>query len=328
MKPFLILALSGILSCQVNAQSISNGNFNSGTASWGCNPETNTESVYGGSSTTNMVAEVDAQAGLCQTINGLTVGALYRVTFLCSRRTSCGPVVQSMNVAVSGGAASKNISRNGTAFSLVSEFVDFVPTATVHTLTFTGTTTETCNLLVDNIQLTLISALPVELSAFTANCSNGYGLINWTTESEARTDHFTIESSADGLSWNEVGQVKAQFSSQTKTNYSYRVDNPASGTNYYRLRLTDVDGTEEILSVASLTCENDELLFYPNPAKGVLVVNASADDFSGVFDASGRSVSMEVHILNKKQFQVDLSGYGAGMYFLQIGDRRYKLLKE
>ncbi|WP_343637417.1 T9SS type A sorting domain-containing protein [Fluviicola sp.] len=325
---FIILALSGILSCQVYAQSIANGNFNSGTASWGCNPETNAESVYGGSSNTNVVAEVDAVAGLCQTITGLTVGALYRVTFLCSRRTSCGPTVQSMTVTISGGAASKNISRNGTAFSLVTEFVDFVPTATVHTLTFTGTTTETCNLLVDNVQLVLVSALPVELSSFTANCSGGSGLLNWTTESESRTDHFTIESSADGLSWKEEAQVKAQFSSQTRTDYSYRVDNPLSGTSYYRLLLTDVDGTEEMLSVASLTCENDEVTLYPNPAKGLLTVNASANDFAGVFDASGRSVSADVQILNKKQFQVDLSGYGAGLYFLQISDHRYKIVKE
>ena len=60
MKPILALAIYCILQCTAYSQTISNGNFNSGTASWGCNPETNPESVYGGSSGTNVVAEVDA----------------------------------------------------------------------------------------------------------------------------------------------------------------------------------------------------------------------------------------------------------------------------
>lgn len=326
MKPILILALGCILQCQIYAQTIANGNFNSGTTSWGCSPETNTESVYGGSSTTNTVAEVDVAAGLCQTITGLTVGASYRITFLCSRRTSCGPTLQSMNVTI--GAASKSISRNGTAFSLTTEFVDFVPTATSHTLTFTGTTTETCNLLVDNIQVTLVSGLPVELSAFDAICSDAGVLVNWTTESEVRTDYFTIESSFDGSSWNESARVDAQFNSQIRTEYFHELDQSVSGLKYYRLRLTDIDGTEEILSFVSLNCEHEEVLIYPNPTKGILTVNASEKEFAGVFDSSGRKVSEIVRILNKQQFEIDLSSLSAGLYCLQVGDKSYKLLKE
>ena len=324
MKPILALALCCIWQCAAYSQTISNGNFNSGTASWGCNPETNPESVYGGSGS-NPVAEVDAVAGLCQTINGFTVGALYRVSFLCSRRTSCGPTVQSMNVTIGG--VTKSISRNGTAFSMVAEFVDFVPTANVQTLTFTGTTTETCNLLVDNIQITLTSGLPVELSSFAASCSNNGALLNWITESEARTNYFTIESSADGTSWSEVGKVDAKFNSQTRTNYTYHSDRAAEGINYYRLRLTDMDGTEEVLSVVSLNCENDQVLIYPNPTSGILYVNTSVDAFAGIFDSSGRRVSESLRVFNE-QFEVDLSHLAAGLYYLQIGDEKHKVVKE
>lgn len=326
MKPILALAIYCILQCTAYSQTISNGNFNSGTASWGCNPETNPESVYGGSSGTNVVAEVDAAAGLCQTITGLTVGALYRVSFLCSRRTSCGPVVQNMNVTIGG--ATKSFSRNGTAFSLVPEFIDFVPTATVHTLSFTGTTTETCNLLVDNIQITLSSGLPVELSSFTANCSAGGALLKWITESETRSDYFTMEASTDGTAWNEVGKVDAQFSSQTRTNYAYQADYSADRINYYRLRLTDVDGTEEVLSVVSLNCENNQVLIYPNPTSGILYVNASVDEFAGVFDSSGRKVTEHLSVLNEDRFEVDLSGFAAGFYYLHVGNENYKVVKE
>lgn len=325
MKPILALAIYCILQCTSYSQTISNGNFNSGTASWGCNPETNPESVYGGSGS-NTVAEVDAIAGLCQTINGFTVGALYRVSFLCSRRTSCGPTVQSMNVTIGG--VTKSISRNGTAFSMVAEFVDFVPTANVQTLTFSGTTTETCNLLVDNIQITLSSDLPVELSSYTASCSAGGALLKWITESETRSDYFTMEASTNGTTWSELGKVDAQFSSQARTNYVYQADYSADGINYYRLRLTDVDGTEEVLSVVSLICEDNQVLIYPNPTSGILYVNTSVDEFAGFFDSSGRKVTEHLSVLNEDRFEIDLSGFAAGFYCLQIGDERYKVLKE
>ena len=328
MKPFLILALSGLLACQTYAQTIANGNFNLGVDSWGCNPETNLESVYGGASNTNTVAEVDAAAGLCQTITGLTVGAFYRLSFLCSRRTNCGPTLQSINVTMSGGVFSRAVSRNGTAFSLALETIDFVATSTSHTITFAGTTTETCNLLLDDLRITLVSGLPVELSAFTATCSNGKALVNWTTESEARTNYFTIEHSVNGSSWNKVAQVNAQLNSESRTDYSYLINEPVTGTNYYRLRLTDMDESEEILSLVSLNCENDEVTIYPNPTKGSLRVNASATDFAGVFDASGRRIFENLTVLNKNQFEVDLSSFAAGLYYLQLGDKRFKLVKE
>lgn len=328
MKPIFILALSGLLAWQAHAQTVANGNFNLGVTSWGCNPETNIESVYGGVSNTNTVAEVDAAAGLCQTITGFTVGSFYRLSFLCSRRTNCGPTLQSMNVTMSGGVFARSVSRNGTGFSLALETIDFVATATSHTLTFAGTTTETCNLLLDDIRITLVSGLPVELSAFTATCSNGKALVNWTTESETRTHYFTIEHSVNGSSWNKAMHVNAQLNSESRTDYSYLINETVTGTNYYRLRLTDMDGSEEILSLVSLNCGHEEVTIYPNPTKSSLRVNASADDFAGIFDASGRRIFENLTVLNKNQFDVDLSSFAAGIYYLQLGDNRFKLVKE
>lgn len=323
-----ILVIVCVLPYQLVAQTVLNGNFNSNGASWGCSPEVNAESVYGGSSNSNLVAEVDALAGLCQTISGFTAGSYYKLSFLCSRRTTCGPTVQTMNVSMSGGVMNRSVSRNGTAFSLTTEFIYFYANAATHTLTFTGTTTETCNLLVDNIQISLVSALPVELSAFKMTCSGSDVIANWTTESEARTDHFTIEGSADGTSWKELGTVAAQQNSQTRTQYSYTLENaPLNTTNYYRLRLTDLDGTQEILSLVSLNCKDEQAVLYPNPTKDMTVVRAPFKEFEGVFDASGREVVAEVSVLGKQAFQVDLSVFSPGLYYLKVGGEMYKVVK-
>ncbi|MFT5511949.1 MAG: hypothetical protein ACI8SE_000343 [Bacteroidia bacterium] len=79
----------------VSAQTVTNGNFNNMSSGWGCSPEaTYMGKTYGGTSTINRVAEVDKQAGLCQTISGFTVGHEYELSFKCSRRTTCGPTLQ------------------------------------------------------------------------------------------------------------------------------------------------------------------------------------------------------------------------------------------
>lgn len=323
-----ILVITCVLPDQIVAQTVLNGNFNSSGTNWGCSPEVNAESVYGGSSTTNQVAEVDVAAGLCQTITGFTSGSYYRLSFKCSRRTTCGPTLQSLNVTLSGGVLNQNVSRNGTAFSLATETFFFIANAASLTLTFTGTTTETCNLLVDDIQITLVSGLPVELSAFKMMCAGNGVVANWTTESEARSDHFTLEGSADGSSWNELGIVKAQQNSQARTNYAYTIDNaPQNTTNYYRLRLTDLDGTEEILSLASLNCEDGQVILYPNPTQGELIVRASSKEFEGVFDASGRNVNAAVSVVSKQEFHVDLSVFSSGVYYLKVGSEMYKVVK-
>ncbi|MFT5724272.1 MAG: hypothetical protein ACI9JN_001390 [Bacteroidia bacterium] len=103
---------------QVEAQTVSNGNFNNTSSGWGCSPEaTHVEKTYGGSSSSNRVAEVDQAAGLCQTISGFTIGYEYELSFRCSRRTNCGPTLQTMDVTVDDGALSTSVSRNGGSFN-------------------------------------------------------------------------------------------------------------------------------------------------------------------------------------------------------------------
>lgn len=328
MKNTYFLIIAFLFISGTYAQTVTNGNFNTGTTGWSCNPEVNTEVVYGGPSATNLVAEVDAQAGLCQTITGFTVGSYYNLSFLCSRRTSCGPTLQTMTVTMSGGVINKNVSRNGTAFSLTTETVSFYATSTSHTLTFTGTTTETCNLLVDNIQITLISGLPVELSSFSATCLGDKVTADWTTESESRSDYFTLQRSEDGLKWKDLAEVKAQLNSQSQHKYSFTDNSPFKGQSYYRLQLTNTDGTKEMLSATAVKCDENSQLVYPNPVTAVLNVSSSEETFKGLYDAVGRPVQVNVSSTGNKSFQLDLSGLPVGIYYVHIGDAVQKVLKQ
>lgn len=177
--------------CLLQGQSIVNGNFSAGSTGWGCNPETNPESVYGGTGS-NPVAEIDASAGRCQTIAGFTVGQQYILSFLCSRRTTCGPALQSMNVTVNGGALPPtSITRTG-AFNFTQENLLFTATLTTHTITFAGTSAGTCGLIIDNVALSTIDL---------DSDNDGIPDVNepGDTDLDGIPDRFDLDSDNDGI---------------------------------------------------------------------------------------------------------------------------------
>lgn len=110
---------------------------------------------------------------------------------------------------------------------------------------------------IENIISTFInaqpcSALPVELLSFEANPAPSGVITQWTTASEQNSDHFTIERSADRSEFKPIGTVGAAGNSQHVRDYSFIDRAPLTGTSYYRLRETDVDGTISLSKVVAV----------------------------------------------------------------------------
>ncbi|WP_461790518.1 hypothetical protein [Pedobacter sp.] len=95
-----------------------------------------------------------------------------------------------------------------------------------------------------------ITTLPVSLTNFTAK-ANKQGTINlaWSTASEQNNSHFEITRSADGKTFNKIGQVAGSNNTATGKNYSYTDANPIAGVNYYQLKQVDFDGTSAVSKV-------------------------------------------------------------------------------
>lgn len=94
--------------------------------------------------------------------------------------------------------------------------------------------------------------LPIELLSFTANCiplPNGEGQgvgLKWTTASEINNDYFSIERSADGVTFENIATIQGAGNSSTQINYEFADIPPLSnevGAWYYRLKQTDFDGS-------------------------------------------------------------------------------------
>jgi hypothetical protein len=306
--------------------SINNPNFSSGTASWGCNPEVNPESTYGGWSN-NRVAEVDEEANLCQTINGFTPGAVYSLKFVVSRRTNCGPNVQSMQVSIAG--SSTTVTRSGTSFTFTQETIQFQATANVHTLSFSTQLSGTCNLLVDAIEIKRIGGLPVELTEFIAEVNGKKAELNWSTASELRNDFFTVERSADGTNWETIAKVNGAGTTTQANDYTFTDYEPLNGVSYYRLSQTDLDGTHVELKTESILMNNGVLTAYPNPASDVLTVSGLEEDEEiTILDAAGRAVSFAVSSAKSGVTVIDLTQIPAGSYLLKTTTGYLRFMKQ
>jgi hypothetical protein len=110
--------------------------------------------------------------------------------------------------------------------------------------------------------------LPVQWLFFRVTLSNGNTMLEWATAQEVNHQHFTVERAADGFLFHSLGIVPGQGDRHTITNYWFTDSNPLPGTNYYRIRQTDFDGTESfsnIVQVNNQTQRTSGFLAGPNP---------------------------------------------------------------
>jgi hypothetical protein len=90
-------------------------------------------------------------------------------------------------------------------------------------------------------------ALPLTLTEFNGQfLPTNSVLLSWNTMVEINTDYFTVQRSDDGINFQDLAQVNSKSSDTSSVyqiNYSYTDQAPLGGTSYYRLQITDKDGT-------------------------------------------------------------------------------------
>ena len=155
-----------------------------------------------------------------------------------------------------------------------------------------------CILIISLSLLTIkkVDALPLTLTEFTGQfLPTNAVLLNWNTMVEINTAYFTIQRSGDGINFQDMAQVNSK-SSDTSTvyqlNYTYIDQVPLPGTSYYRLQITDKDGTTTRSEIVQLS--NDHAL-------GIKI-------FPTIVQSSNLFVQSDKPIKNAKLEIFDLSG--------------------
>lgn len=207
---------------------------------------------------------------------------------------------------------------NGTTWDIVSATGGANSSGSVHTKTTTGVSA------FSPFAMFTSSTLPVDITQFTGKKQGSRAQLSWTTASEKNNRGFEIQRNTEGSAFESIGFVKSQGNTNALTDYVFW-DNHFTKTSYYRLKQTDIDGTETFSKVITLenTPKNTAITVFPNPIlRGPLTIqlveNGLANDISDainveIFNANGQKIGQQKGIA-----PIQTDNWNSGVYFVRI----------
>ena len=206
-----------------------------------------------------------------------------------------------------------------------------------------SSSTGSVNTFFDFLSLTATpTPLPVTLLDFYADQrTDGTVDLLWQTSMEQNSHYFAIQRSADGKTFETIGQLEAAGNSEKTLNYSYIDQSPLEGNNFYRLQMVDLDDKykySQIVEVNS-SASGKQLEVFNNPFHDQisLRVNENASDqlMLTLTDLQGRTVLRQAYGTQAGNNFINLYPSGtmtSGIYLLTIRgnsvNQTVKLLKE
>jgi hypothetical protein len=175
-----------------------------------------------------------------------------------------------------------------------------------------------------------LSALPVELTTFTASIFNNNVKLDWNTATEINFSSFDIEKkSLNNNSWQKIASVIASGNSNSPKQYSFTDKKVNTGKYNYRLKMVDLNGSSKYSNVvnaeivAPLKFELSNA--YPNPWNPTTTIRYQVPVnimvTIKVFDVLGKEVSTLVNEVKQAGiYEVTLNGKGlaSGIYYYQM----------
>lgn len=173
------------------------------------------------------------------------------------------------------------------------------------------------------------AVLPVELVSFEGYPQENDVMLEWVTTSEQNVSHFEIQRSFNGTEFHTIGTHAPMGSVASTTLYSFLDDNPAIGTNYYRIRTFDHNNpTPTLTHVISVEFEKfiSTLNVQPNPTNGFVQIIMRAVDEKiitiKVYDARGRILEKRLQPIQKgdNTITIDITNHPSGYYHLTMNE--------
>jgi hypothetical protein len=173
------------------------------------------------------------------------------------------------------------------------------------------------------------SALPVELSCFTSTNSGRDIILNWETRTEINLNSYIIQRSSDNKNFQVCGVVMGKGNSNSPSIYSFTDSKVEPGTYYYRLKMTDMNGTykysnltESKIAAPSVWSLNQN---YPNPFNPSTLITYTVSFASRVdlkiFNSLGKKVGeFNEGLKEPGYYQVNFNGTGlpSGVYYYRM----------
>ncbi|WP_407523177.1 PQQ-dependent sugar dehydrogenase [Lacibacter sp. MH-610] len=184
--------------------------------------------------------------------------------------------------------------------------------------------------------------LPFELITLNGKAVNDAARLEWIVKNEKDINNYTIERSADGVQFTQIGTVTAKNGSG-ELKYQFTDFNAAkTGTLvYYRIRSNEASGVGKYtntISVSFAIVLKTSLAVAPNPAKDktTVTIQSTADETVQlkVIDNTGRLIKvLTVNLVKgKNNLILEMSDLKAGLYYIDVTGKsineKTKLIKQ
>lgn len=174
------------------------------------------------------------------------------------------------------------------------------------------------------------TTLPVSLLDFAAVKNGEQSLLKWTTSSEANSSHMDIERSADGRAFAKIGKVEAAGYSHENRDYNFIDAKPLSGSNYYRLKLVDRDGSFTYSHVRMLKFDQAvKMDVFPNPATNLINISfppewQTKDATIELYNSKGQRVNQMLVLGLLPSIRIKVDQLPNGTYHLKVACSGYQ----
>ena len=171
------------------------------------------------------------------------------------------------------------------------------------------------------------TVLPVKLDYFTGILRENRGMLKWKTTWEESIREFIIEKSTDGRQFQFLQRVPA--GSRSGNEYFAYDERLATGNNFYRLKVMNLDGTFDYSAVVRIYFRRGSAVtmqLYPNPAKGDASLYYPAVAANSIHltitDIAGKIISTRKVALTPGNNRILLPAaqLSAGMYLVTVLD--------
>lgn len=178
-----------------------------------------------------------------------------------------------------------------------------------------------------------LGALPVELISFNASwvLKGKKAKIDFITDKESGINNYTIQKSTDGINYHTIAVLQAQNTSGRQY-YNYIDDNAVSNRQYYRLKITGLNGIVQFSNAALLGNNIDaQVLIFPNPVVEKLHVILNDNDAAinvQIVNMAGQTIKKLYNLTPVNQNLIlPVQNLPAGLYLLhiQVGSKKQVL---
>jgi hypothetical protein len=167
-------------------------------------------------------------------------------------------------------------------------------------------------------------SLAIKLDNIKATNKGAINEVIWNSVSEEAGDVYQVERSTDASHFITLGTVAGKAISGGS--YTYIDQEPVTGTNYYRLKFLNVDGSNGYSKIVSAV-KNDAfgVTVFPNPVKSEVTIRVNGE-INGTATVTLYDISGKQHINSRvsgKQITLSMNGLPAGMYLVRYQDDQH-----